>query len=453
MSSQAPSWLPNVTRYVGIRPRVKVTADNEARPTQVTVHGPGDVKISYELASEQDELDFVLGRFVTSFRKVTPGEDVSMFLEHHILRDDEKNPIKVPAGFDGLKQGDVVAMSAGGSGDYFAFALSRKGEDIGARVGRIPPFDLKKLRGEGMKDDDATFLAELIRDKQGLFTPMYIRDRTIVRVRELQRQRIDIMKARIGCEQRLRQRFIGEVFCTTEGLFPQGAIEKAFDEKKANDVVLSALLKEEARANRELEKAIRETEVWQKVLSTVTGLGPGIAGRLISAIQDIRRFSDAGKLKAYVGAHVGADGKFPRRSKGKLANWSNDARGALYLLADQFNRRPDTEWGQKFLAIKARYTAKWPHPELNFEYEGKKRKIALVPGSFEKKGSKYKFLLDGVRVEVSGTMEHFKGHIHKMTGKTVSTQFVEWLFAEWWKLEGRVIETPKSEEVEGEAAA
>lgn len=453
MSSQALDWLQNVVRYVGIRPRVKVTADNEARPTQVAIHGPGDEKVSYELASEQDELDFVLGHYPTGFRKVTSGEDISMFLEHHIERDDDGNPLKVPAGFDGLKSGDLVSMVMGGSGDYLAFALSRKGEDIGARVGRITPFLLKSFRGEGVKDDDAKFLANLIRDKQNLFTPVYVRDRAIVNVRERQRQRIDIMKARIGCEQRLRQRFIGEVFCTPNGLFPQGAIEKEFDQKKANDVVLQNLKKEEAAANRELLKAVEATDVWKQVFSQVEGLGPAIAARLISVIQDIRRFENAGKLKKYLGAHVGEDGKFPRRRKGEVALWSNEGRGALFLLADQFNRRPDSLWGQKFLAIKAVYSARYPHPHLAFKHNDVEKSVVLEPGTFEKKGTKYIVSVEGAQIEVSGKMRYFKGHIHKMASKTVSTQFVEWLFAEWWKLEGRVVETSKPEEGEGESAA
>jgi len=445
MSSQALVSDQSVQRFVGIRPRIKQTATGEARPTQVVIIGPGDFKLSLDLDSEQSELDFVLGVFPTGFRKVALGEDVSGFRDHHVERDDAGVPIKVPSAFEGFRKGDVVAMVMGGSGDYLAFALSRQGENVGSSVLRIPPFILKSLRGEGVKDADAGFLAELAKGKPELFEPVYVRDRAIVRVREFQRLRIDVMKARIGCEQRLRQRYIGTIFCSKDGLFPEGAIEKEFDAQKANDVVLTALVAEENRAKRELEKAVQATDVWTEVLEKIEGCGPAIAARLISTIQDIRRFETDSKLKKYLGAHVQDDGKFPRRRAGELAGWSNEGRQALYLLMDQFNRSKTSVWGIKLRANKAAYEVRYPHPHLVFTHEGKERVVVLEPGTFEKKGLKYDVMVDDKIITVSGKQRYFKGHLQKMALWKTSTQFVEWLFREWWKLEGRQAKDPVSQ--------
>jgi hypothetical protein len=60
-------------RVIGIRHRVKKTAEGEARPTQVVILENGEPK-TLELETETDELDFVLGRFPTSFRKVYGSE-------------------------------------------------------------------------------------------------------------------------------------------------------------------------------------------------------------------------------------------------------------------------------------------------------------------------------------------------------------------------------------------
>jgi hypothetical protein len=447
MSSQAPVSQ----RFVGIRPRIKQTASGEARPTQVCILGQGDFKIVYDLDSEQAELDFVLGVFPTGWRKVNEGEDLSAFRAHHIQCDAEDKPIKVPSGFDGLKAGDIVSMVMGGSGDLFAFALSRKGEEIGAVVTRVTPFVFSNKRAASSKDDDASLLASLVMSEPGLFNSVYVRDRKIVLVRKCQQLRVDTMKARIGCEQRLRQRFIGKIFCSTEGLFPEGAIEKEFDEHKANDKVLQALIAEESAADKELAKAVKATEVWEEILSEVQGLGPAIAARLISVIQDVRRFETAPKLRKYLGVHVQADGRFPRRRAGELAGWSNEGRQALYLLIDQFNRRPDSVWGKKFLENKLMYQAKYPHPHLVFVHEGKEQVMALVPGTFEKKGSKYSVTIDDKVVEVTGKLRHFKGHIHKMTGWRTASQFVDWFFSEWWKLERRLAKPDI--QTEGEKAA
>ncbi|HEU0080483.1 MAG TPA: transposase [Candidatus Paceibacterota bacterium] len=438
-----------VKRYIGIRPRVKRTADGEARPTQLAILDDAGLR-TIELPDEQSELDFVLGSFPMSYRKVLDGEDVLMFRryhDHHIKRDSDGKPIEVPASFEGLRQGDLVAMAMGGSGDCLAFALSRKGEDVGSQVERITPFMLKSLRGEGAKDDDASFLARLVSDRRELFTPVYVRDRKIVRVRELQRLRIDVMKARIGCEQRLRQRFIGEIFCSEAGLYPEGAIEKEFEAKKASDKVLLPLVAEENAAKRELEKAVHETDVWSEVLSRVEGLGPAIAARLISTIQDIRRFETAPKLKKYLGVHVRDEkGHFPRRRAGELAGWSNEGRQAIYLLLDQLNRRPGSEWGQKLLANKAHYQARYPHPHLVFTHEGQERTAVLTPGTFEKKGSKYILTIEDKLVTVTGKLRYYKGHIHKMALWKTGTEFVDWLFDAWWKLEKRAAAKPAAPE-------
>ncbi|MDE1875067.1 MAG: transposase, partial [Patescibacteria group bacterium] len=416
------------TRHIGIRPRIKQTAVGEARPTQVVIIGPGEVKASYDLEDEQAELDFVLGVYPTGYRKAVQGEDVSKFRDHHIVRGEDGNPVEVPAGYEGLRSGDTVALSLGGLGDRLAFALSRQGEKLqNVWVARITPFLLKRERGSDDMTGDAGLLAALIHLRRELFTPVYVRDRQIVRVRELQRLRVDTMKARIGCDQRLRQSYIGRIFCSPDGLFPEGAIEEAFDKVKASDVISENLRKEEARADRELAKAVSETEIWQKVLSDVEGCGPAIAARLISVIQDIRRFEKKAKLRKYLGVFVDGQGRFARRRVGELAGWSNEGRQALFLLIDQMNRRPDSVWGKKLRENKEYLRFKFPHPELVFDHEGKERSIALVPGSFEKKGSQYSLLLDGVRVEVSGKQRHTKAHIHKMAGWRTAWQFINWL--------------------------
>jgi transposase len=440
MSASSTSQI----RFVGIRPRVKQTAEGEARPTQVCLIA-GDSITCLDLDTEQAELDFVLGVFPTAYRKVAEGEDLKAFREHHIQLDSDEKPSKVPSSYEGLRQGDVVAMVMGGSGDYLAFALSRQGEKVGATVVRIPPFVMAMRRGpDAKKDADAEFLARLAQTEPGIFTPVYVRDRMIVAVRELQRLRVDTMKARIGCQQRLRQRFIGKIFCSKDGLFPEGAIEKEFDAQKANDTVLVALETEEARIDRELKKASESTDIWKQVLSSVSGCGPAIASRLITVIQDIRRFETAPKLRKYLGVHVEAGGKFPRRRAGQVAGWSGEGRQALFLLVDQFNRRPDSAWGKKFLENKAIYQAKYPHPHLAFKVGDEERTFVLEPSKFTKNGAKYLFEQNGVTLEVAGKMRYFKGHLHKMAGWRTASQFVDWLFTEWWKLEGRAIKPDES---------
>lgn len=449
--------MNKIKQYIGIVPRVKRTAKGEARPTLVAIMRDGVIVGEIKLETAQDELDFVYKRFPISWRKATPADDLTKFKPYHIrYRKPADNedvsvwpkkfterttkdevigvPDKVPTDYIGLKNGDVVAMCLGGSGDNFAFALSRRGEKIGAQVWRIPSFALKELRGSStnkdyehkllvvggvfnpvtiyhQKDNDHKLLAMSAKDYADKFYPVIVRDRVTIKVRETLRVRTDAMKARIACEQRLRQRVEGEIFCSDEGLYPEGGLEKEFAARKATDAILLNLLSEEDDALRKMTKAVEATEVYSKLLIKVVGLGPAIVARIISAIQDIRRFEKSSQLKTYMGAHVMPDGRFPRRRNNEVANWQPDARQALYLLAAQFNRRPGTEWGDYLRQMKAGYRLR--HPE----------KIQVEVPDPDNHGKTKK------------VWRYTDAHIHNMgTWRTIS-RFVEWLHAAWWRLE------------------
>jgi transposase len=208
------------------------------------------------------------------------------------------------------------------------------------------------------------------------------------------------MKARIACEQRLRRQLIGKVFCQQDGLYPEGSIEVMFDQAKANDTILQSLLAEEKRREKELLKATEALDVYNALFKPIEGCGYLIAARIIAAVIDIRRFKSSAQLKAFCGVHVLADGQLPRRRHGQVANWNPTTRQALYLLAEQFNRRPNSIWGKKLLTIKEKIRQVHPKVEM-----------------------------------VNGKRCYSKGHIHKMALWRTVTKFVEWLWREWWRLE------------------
>jgi transposase len=217
------------------------------------------------------------------------------------------------------------------------------------------------------------------------------------------------MQARMAGEARLRQSYIGRAFTAPDGLYPEGGIEKGFDALKASDPIIKALRAEEAKRERELQKALSELPVYTDLFKPIEGAGPKISARIIAAVIDIRRFESAAKLKAFMGVHVLPDGTFARRRSGQVANWSGDARQALYLLAEQFNRRPDSHWGQYFRQMKKTLRQIHPVPV-----------VVEVPNS---KGGTKK------------VTRYTDGHIHKMASWRTLTRFVEWLYDEWSDLE------------------
>lgn len=410
--------MDRMDRIIGIRHRIKRTAQGEARPTQVSILQQGN----YDLADETEELDWVLGRFPLTWQSIKKREDLCSCLPHHILwrklKDEEPKSFpdfllsqkgkdwwvatKVPKEYDGLRVGDKVAMVLGGSGDRLAYALSRRAEEIGAQIYRLPPIELKKHREKREKRDkeeDGQTLAGLLRDSPELFYPVTRRDRELILLRQAYLARTDAMKARIACEQRLQQHLIGQIFCQPDGLYPEGEIENLYDKTKANDAILQSLLREEKAREGELVKVVESLDIYQKLFVPIEGVGPMIASRLIVAIGDIRRFATDAKLKAFCGVHLLKDGRFPRKRSGEVANWHNEARQALYLLGDQFNRRPDSEWGKNLREYKVKFRAKHPVEVVN----GKKR--------------------------------YTDAHIHKMATWRTLTKFTEWLWREWWALE------------------
>ncbi len=418
-------------RIIGIRHRVKQTAEGEARPTQVTIIASetGEVTATYDLDNEQAEMDFLLGRFPASFRPFTAEDTLSdevnpLHLKHRkvkstddttatvIVVDGERRVVThIADGFDGLTRGDTVTMVLGGSGDYLAFAMARRAEEVNASLYRLPPAKLKGLRVTDNKEDDSSLLARSYLTQPELFYRFRTRDGEMTLIREAQFARIDAMKARIACEQRLRQRFIGSLFCRPDGYFPEGALEKQYDAVKASDAVYQALLKEESGRERELKKLVENSLLWQKIMNDVEGCGWAITARIIASVVDIRRFTDSerpdgkitkgrDKFKTFAGVHVLPDGRFARRRAGTVSNWQPDLRQALYLLSDQMNRRPDSYWGKKLRQNKVILRKAHPEPVV----------------------------VDGVR-------RYTDGHIHKMAVWRTLTQFTMWLYREWTRLE------------------
>lgn len=429
-----------MSRFIGIAHRIKQTADQQARPTKVCILD-GKREVCHDLATETDELDFLLGWFPVEFRPVEEQEDISGFLEHQVKwqkvrkgqdvsdrhpsqlhQEDRKElvAVKVPLQFTGFEPGDTVSMLLGGSGDRFGFAIARLGQEQGFELKRIAPAKFMSLREQWNRDHnrkindknfDHVLVAQLARDKAELFQLITPVDRSSMRIKFLFQLRKDAMKDRIACEQRLRQRFIGRIFFSPEGGYPEGNLEDEFVQVKANDFALRSLIKVEDDRNTELEKVIRQHPVFQQIFEGIRGVGPRIAAPIIALVGDPRRFPNAGHFKSYCGIAPSGDGKFRRRRSGQVANWSGDIRQALYLFADQMNYNPDSEWGQKLRSEKARL--RQVHPNVVCKECG--------------------CTWDDCSEQKTHTRKYTDAHIHKMAVWHTLGLFCEWLY-------GRMVE-------------
>lgn len=402
-------------RCIGIRHQTKMTMGGEARPTQVAILREGKEAVVYDLRDETAEKDWVQGKFPVKFREAEPNENLKLFPAHQVkwkkikdARDFPENLLKkegkatylaakVPCEFDGFKPNDIIGMVLGGSGDYLAFALSRLGENQGARVLRIPSFLLQEKRTRD-KNEDALTLAELVRDCPQLFYPTIAYDRQMINLRNALKNWERIVKDRIKCEQRIYASLPGQVFCREDGL-PEEPFDKIFEKAKLEDSTLREINKEEKEKEKILIQQVKEISIYEKIFKPITGCGPLISARIIASVIDIRRFATVAKLKAYCGVHVLPNGTFPRRRRAGQNNWPRNPRQALYLLGEQFNRRPNSEWGLKLKEYKKHFRE--IHPEA---------------------------------VQINGKKRYTDGHIHRMAIWRTLTKFIEKIYKEWKKI-------------------
>lgn len=432
---------PTSSRIIAIAHRVKaIVRDDvviEARPTKVLIIESDGSTQSLALETERDEIDLVYGFFPTKWRDAEQDEDLSSFKPHHIKVRKDK-PTKVPCAYEGLKAGDTILSLLGGSGDSFAFSISRHGIAGGWKLFRLPPHILKDTRGEApsdAKERDDTELATLVSlwsRSSELFYESDSADRERILVTESFRAFKDAQRERIKCQQRLRQRSIGKQFLTEKGGFPEGNITDWFDSEKASDPILLLLEKEEGKAKRKLENSLKGSRVWQ-VIGGVEGIGPSVAGPIVAAIGDIRRFATEAKFMAFCGVHclkqdgtkfspheerVQGDAIMARRRRNQKSNWNGAARQALYLFSDQFSiYRQDSLWGQRFLENKKFYKTKYPE-------------AAEIAG---------------------GKRRYYDGHIHRLAIWKTLREFVKWLYAEWKDVEAKRNAPPVAENSEQSA--
>ncbi len=410
--------LQKTGRLVAIAHRVKARVVNgekvDSLPTRVLIVNTDGTTMNLDLDDDNHELDFVQGRFATRFEKE---------------KDEEGN--KVPVEFQGLRPDDTILMTLGGSGDPLAYAISRKGEDVGFTLYRMSASMLKALRGNKPSDQkkrDSSELETLVKawqEKLAIFHKSDAADRTRIRIGALYRAYKENQQARIGQGARLRQSAIGAIFMSVDGLFPEGSMmqnlmkdfthtfKKHFQKKSKPLEVYEALVKAENNARSELEKAVESSHLW-KIFEPIIGIGPSIAGGLISSIGDIRKFPTEAAFWAFCGLHTLktngvklAKGEQPiggimaRRRTGQLSNWNPTLKQSLYMLADQFNRRPDSYWGKKLRLNKKLYRIKYPTAMKN----------------------------------EADKLRYSDGHIHNMALWKTLRQFTRWLYRDWTRLE------------------
>ena len=88
-------------RIVGIRHRIKQTAEQKAQPTECFAFVPGKKKpVKFVLKTDMDEYDWAFGQLADKWRPVKDDEDLSEVPERHVkwerLKKKEADKIDCP---------------------------------------------------------------------------------------------------------------------------------------------------------------------------------------------------------------------------------------------------------------------------------------------------------------------------------------------------------------------
>lgn len=424
-------------RIIGIRHQEKMNVEGEQRPTQFFITEPGKEPVTIEFKDLSEELAWVMGRYAAEFREVTDRtEDIT---EHRrfakftkqkaddvtegrhpsqILVEEGKTLLvrQVPVAYDGVSPDDVYVGMMGGTGHMLAASLAAQLDRLqgpGKVMQVAPAYVVERYGIDRDRDNDAEMLITMMAADPKNFHQMFAQDIKIARVKSKWSLRKAAQKARISHELRLRKIAIMEAYADPFAFFEGADLESATLRMIAGDEDMETLEADEGKATRDLDAAVKDTEVWQKLFAHVEGVGPAIAGGLIAVIGNLRRFPTPEQLVSYCGVAVVTHDKhnnkldratIQRRRSGEVANYSNDARRCLWNFADQCNKRPGSVWGTHLLKIKSELRAK--HPEKIQERNAKGKLV----------------------------WRYTDGHILKMARWRLMTDFVWMIWIQWKRI-------------------
>lgn len=204
----------------------------------------------------------------------------------------------------------------------------------------------------------------------------------------------DLQKVRIMLSNRLSKAGKGEETLTVEA---QAKIQSHYSEIYAA----------EKNMLKTINKELKTVPVWTEYLQGVRGIGPALAGIIISELIDIERFETISKLWSYCGFGL-YGGEIQKRKKGEKANWNNFLKCKLFLLAECFIKTNNQAYRKLYDDYKYRLAA---------------RKCPLTP---ERHGGKDKIDQFGCTA----------GHRHAMAMRYMIKMFLKDLYLKWHEIKG-----------------
>jgi hypothetical protein len=176
------------------------------------------------------------------------------------------------------------------------------------------------------------------------------------------------------------------------------------------------LLDAEEQQFKDIGKALKGFPVWTDFMLGVRGVGPAMAGVIISEV-DIHKAQYPSSLWMYAGLDVAADGR-------------GRSRKAEHLIDAEYTTKDGAQDTRKSITF---------NPFL------KTKLVGVLGSSFIKLGGPYREIYDGYKNRLQNRTdlaEESKGHIHNMAVRYMIKMFLMDLHREWRKLEGLEASVP-----------
>lgn len=265
-----------------------------------------------------------------------------------------------------LTNKDEVYLEFGSAAEKFSSACLKNG----AQVFRMPTNIIKQLRNKYEKQgaeispeifrmpNDAEIILEAALQTPEVFYKISTKDTKVMELgRLLQKYYIVQKDIRKKAGQRL---FMAEADALLAQGNPVAELEETLRKQISEHPMFAGALKEEKKIYKEIGLFVSELPIYQEIFKPIKGVGVIIAGSIICAIGDIRRFATPAHLKNYAGYGFHTDGSAQKRKRGQVASWNEKLKQAVYLFCDQVNRRKKTKWNDMLLARKDYERQKFP---------------------------------------------------------------------------------------------
>lgn len=314
-----------------------------------------------------------------------PGEALDWIRKHH--------------------NGRTVLGFMGGAGSEFFVRI----RGLGVPVQRVPMFLVQRvavLEPKASPEDRAAALELTWDQNPEAFYEVGELDQTVVLIRELTRQRLNIQEFRKMAtlqlhsalrtlefvlpeeateivillrkglkdqfrKPKLREQIDGE-FRRLETEVRLSSVEQAqiFAVRRffSNPRFVLGAKEDEQELEKQISKLLLRLKIWQwvngtsEVLPPIKGFGPAIGGAVIGETGDIRRFPTSNAFRTYARFHVSSEGKFPHRQKGEVSSYNRYLSRAVWLWSTDQVARYDHPWRSLYLWKKAQEMQAHPEP-------------------------------------------------------------------------------------------